>query len=56
MGDAQRNHQVFVTVDNHQDEHQGTIVEATCIFHGILALVLFESRALDSFISSFLVQ
>ena len=31
VGDVGRSHRVFVVVDNHQDEHQDTIIEATGI-------------------------
>ena len=56
MGDVERSHQVFVMVDNHQAEHQGTVVEATGTLHGISTSVLFDSGASDSFISPSLVQ
>ena len=55
MGDVARSHRIFVAVDNHQAEHQGTIVEATGTLYGISSLVLFDLGALDSFISPSLV-
>ena len=56
MGDGDRNHLVFVIVDNRQSECQGTIVEAIGTLHGISSLVLFDSSDSDSFISPSLVQ
>ena len=55
VGDAGRNHKVFAAVDNCQADHQVTIVEATDTLHGISTSVLFDSGALDSFISPSLV-
>ena len=56
MGDAGRSHRVFAMVDNHQAEHQGTVVEAIGMFYGISSSVLFDSSASDSFISPSHVQ
>ena len=55
VGDAGRNHRVFAVVDNRQAEHQGMVVEATGMLHGISTLALFDSSASDSFISPSLV-
>ena len=56
MGDIGRNHLVFAAVDNHQPEHEGTLVEATCTLCDISASTIFDSSALDYFISPSLVQ
>ena len=56
MGDASRSHKVFVVVDNHQDEHQGTVVKATSMLYGISSSILFDLGASDSFISPSHVQ
>ena len=56
IGDARRNHRVFAAVDNHQAEHQGIVVKATGMLHGISNSILFDSGASDSFISPSLVH
>ena len=55
VGDAGRSHRIFVEIENHQAKHQGTIVEATGTLYGISSSILFDSGALDSFISPSLV-
>ena len=44
------NHQVFMVVDNHQAQHQGTVAEDIGMLHGI------DSSASNYFISPSLVQ
>lgn len=56
VGDASGSHRVCVVIDNHQVEHQATIVETSGVIGGISCLVLFDSGALDYFISPFLVE
>jgi hypothetical protein len=56
VGDAGHSHRVFTVVDNRQAKHQGTVVETTGILHSISTSVLFDSGALYSFISPYLVQ
>ena len=51
VGDANRNHKVFVVVDNSQAEHQGMVVKATGILYGISTSILFDYGASDSFTS-----
>ena len=50
MGDASRSHRFFAMVDNHQAKHQGTMVEAIGMLHGISTSFLFDFGALYSFI------
>ena len=50
VGDTGRSHRVFVIVDNHQEEHKGTIVETTGVLYGISTTKIFNFGALDSFI------
>ena len=56
MGDVCRSHRVFVAVDKHQIEHQGALVEAIGMLHGISSTILFDLGALVSFISPSLIQ
>lgn len=56
VGDAGRSHRVFVAVDDSQADHQGTVIEAAGVLCGIPISVLFDFGALDSFISSSIVE
>ena len=55
VGDAGQHHRVFAVVDNCQVEHQGIVVEAIGTLCDISTLSLFDSGALDSFISPSLI-
>lgn len=56
VGDAGRGHCVFAVVDNCQAKHQSTFVETYGMLLGNLVTILFDSGALESFISSFVVM
>lgn len=56
MGDAGRAHQVFMAFDIHEAKHQGTIVETSGALQGTSISILFDSRALDLFISPSVVE
>ena len=56
VGDMGRSHWVFAAVDDHQAEHQATVIEATGMIRGYEVTILFDSGAIDSFISPFLVE
>jgi hypothetical protein len=51
MGRSSRNHQIYAAVNNHQDEHQSTVVESLGTLNHINVKILFDSGATDSFIS-----
>jgi hypothetical protein len=51
MGRASGSHQIYTTVNNHQVEHQSTVVESTCMLNHTKVKILFDSGAIDSFIS-----
>lgn len=56
MGDVGRAHWVFAAVDNHQAEHQGTVVETSGALNGTSISILFDFRASNSFISPSVVE
>lgn len=56
MGDAGRAHWVFVAVENHQAEYQGTVVETSGVLNGTGISILFDLGASDSFISPLVVE
>ena len=56
VGDMGKSHRVFAAVDDHQAEHQAIVIEATGMIRGFEVSILFESRAIDSFILPFLVE
>ena len=56
VGDSARNHRIFATLDQKQDEHQNSVIEAQGILQGMTVSILFYSRATDSFISSAFVE
>lgn len=47
---------MFAAVDDGQDDHQGIVIEASGMLHGIPISILFDSDASDSFISSSIVE
>jgi hypothetical protein len=51
MGRSGSNHQIYAVVDNRQAKHQSTIVESTGTLNHINVNILFDSGAIDSFIS-----
>lgn len=54
--DMGKSHRVFAAVDNHQDEHQVTVIEATCMIRGSGVTILFDSGATNSFIFPLVVE
>ena len=51
MGRESSIHQIYAMVNNHQDEHQSTVVESSGMLNHINVNILFDSGATDSFIS-----
>ena len=51
MGRASGSHQIYTAVNNHQEEHQSTVVESSSVLNHINDKILFDSGATDSFIS-----
>jgi hypothetical protein len=51
MGRASSSHQIYVAVNNRQDEHQSMVVESLGTLNHINVKILFDSGATDSFIS-----
>jgi hypothetical protein len=51
MGRASSSHQIYAAVNNHQAEHQSTVVESSGTLNHINVKILFDSGATDSFIS-----
>jgi hypothetical protein len=51
MGRSSSNHQIYAVVNNHQAEHQSTVVESSSTLNHINVNILFDSGATDSFIS-----
>jgi hypothetical protein len=52
MRRASGSHQIYATVNNHQAEHQSTVVESSGTLNHINVKILFDYGATDSFISS----
>jgi len=50
---TQDNHRIHAVVDNNQAAHQSTVVESIGIINGIKLKILFDTAAMDSFISSY---
>jgi hypothetical protein len=50
MGRASSSHHIYATVNNHQAEHQSTVVESSGTLNHINVKVLFDSGVTDSFI------
>jgi hypothetical protein len=51
MGRASSSHQIYATVNNHQEEHQSTMVESSGMLNHVKVKILFDFGATDSFIS-----
>jgi hypothetical protein len=51
MGRATSSHQIYAAVNNRQAEHQSTVVESSGTLNHINDKILFDSGAIDSFIS-----
>jgi hypothetical protein len=51
MGRASSSHKIYAAVNNHQAEHQSTVVESSGTLNHINFKILFDSGATDSFIS-----
>lgn len=56
MGDVGRSYRVFAAVDDRQAEHQSTVMKTIGVLCGTPIFVLFDSSALDYFISSSIVE
>ena len=50
-----RSHRVFIAIDNYQDEQEAMVIEAASMIRGCDVTILFDSGAIDSFISPFVV-
>jgi hypothetical protein len=50
MGRASSSHHIYAAVNNHQAEHQSTVVESSGTLNHINVKVLFDFGATDSFI------
>lgn len=53
MSNNQGNHRIHAIVNNDQVAHQSTVVESSSIINGIKLKILFDTSAIDSFISSY---
>jgi hypothetical protein len=51
MGRASSSHQIYVIVNNFQEEHQSTVVESSGMLNHVNVNILFDFGATDSFIS-----
>ena len=51
MGRASSSHQIYVEVNNHQEEHQSMVVESSGMLNHVNVKILFDFGATDSFIS-----
>jgi hypothetical protein len=51
MGTTSSSHHIYTAVNNHQAEHQSTVVESSGTLYHINFKILFDSGATDSFIS-----
>jgi hypothetical protein len=51
MGRASSSHQIYAAVNNHQAEHQSTVVESSGTLNHINVNILFDSGAIDNSIS-----
>jgi hypothetical protein len=51
MGRASSSHQIYAAVNNHQAEHQSTMVDSSSTLNHINVKILFDSGATDGFIS-----
>jgi hypothetical protein len=51
MGRASSSHQIYVAVNNLQDEHQSMVVDSSSTLNHINVNILYDSGVTDSFIS-----
>jgi hypothetical protein len=51
MGRSSSSHQIYIAVNNHEVEHQSMVVESSGTLNHIDVKILFDSGAIDSFIS-----
>jgi hypothetical protein len=51
MGRASSSHQIYAAANNCQDEHQSMVAESSGMLNHINVKILFDSSAIDSFIS-----
>jgi hypothetical protein len=51
MGRSSSSHQIYAAVNNRQAEHQSVVVESSGTLNHINVKILFDSGAMDSFIS-----
>jgi hypothetical protein len=51
MGRESSSHHIYAAVNNRQAEHQSTVVESSGMLNHINVKILFDSGAIDSFIS-----
>ncbi|XP_057844866.2 uncharacterized protein LOC131054379 [Cryptomeria japonica] len=56
VGNASQSHRIFAEIEQKQTDHQGTIIETTSSLKGKTISILFDSGAIDSFISPSLVE
>jgi hypothetical protein len=56
MGRSSSSHQIYATVNNHQAEHQSTVVESSGTLNHINVKILFDSGATKCFISPFALE
>jgi hypothetical protein len=51
MGRPSDSHKIYAIVNNHQVEHQSTVVDSSGMLNRIDVKILFDFGAIDSFIS-----
>jgi len=51
MGGESSHHQIYAAIDNQQVEHQSVVVETLGMINKVKVKILFDSSAIDSFIS-----
>jgi hypothetical protein len=56
MGKASGNHQIYTTVNNHQEKHQSTVVDSSGTLNHINVNILCDFGVTDSFISLFSLE
>ncbi len=56
MGRVVIHHQIYETIDNHQFEHQSTMVETSTLINHVKVKTIFDYGATNSFISPFALE
>jgi hypothetical protein len=56
MGRASSSHQIYAMVNNHQEEHQSTVVESSGTLNYVNVKIIFDSGATYSLISPFSLE